>query len=383
MKRLGFWGCFWTGLALVGLAFFGASWPSFAALTGCALAWAFLLRQACRLGRSPACLSAQGGEVSEDGLPGKGFKEECEALQEEVGQLKQLLQDAVAQLSDSFSVLGADLRAQQDATREILGGSMLQEDSEEEVDFDGFMKKNAELMEKFIESIVYTSKYSMSLVVKLEAVSQSILDILKDVRGVEGIAEQTKVLAINATIEAARAGKAGRSFAVVAEEVRKLADHSKGFGYRISEHVGEIRGALTEVEKSTNDLASKDMNFALQAKEDAKVMMEKINEINKKMYDSAHTMSGMAGDINAHISQSVTALQFEDLATQLMEDISRRVQKIESVFGGKASGISILNKKAASSAKDFFSEEKKDQEGPAESSPVTQKHMGAGSAEFF
>ncbi|WP_341958028.1 methyl-accepting chemotaxis protein [Pseudomonas sp. RC10] len=160
-----------------------------------------------------------------------------------------------------------------------------------------------------IHGLVDNLRVSGTSLTKLQTEVDAIAGVLGVIRA---IAEQTNLLALNAAIEAARAGEAGRGFAVVADEVRALAS-------RTQESTKEIHGMIGRLEAGTVDTVS-----AMKQSSDAG---NQTREQAARATSSLDAIGALISTINAMNAQIASAAEQQ---TAVSEEINRSVQQIAS-----------------------------------------------------
>jgi methyl-accepting chemotaxis protein len=185
-------------------------------------------------------------------------------------------------------------------------------------------------MDKATKGLNRTSQSIQSSASIIDVLGRRANDIGKIIEVIDDLAEQTNLLALNAAIEAARAGEHGLGFAVVAEEVRKLAEKSTQSTKEISELIqgiqSEAREAVSNMEKSTTMVEE-----GLVLNKELGVALEKISDVVGEVYKysqeiGAATMEQSSG--SAQIARATSRL------TEITQEINSSVE--EQASGAQA-----------------------------------------------
>jgi methyl-accepting chemotaxis protein len=233
-------------------------------------------------------------------------------------------------------------------------------------------------MDKATEGLNRTSRAIQSSADIIDVLGRRADDIGKIIEVIDDLAEQTNLLALNAAIEAARAGEHGLGFAVVAEEVRKLAEKSTQSTKEISELIQgiqkEAREAVENMENSTSMveeglLLNKDLGLALGkisdvvsevyklSQEIGAATMEQSNG-SAQIAKATNRLTEITQEINSSVEEQAAGVQAVVRAMEKMRELVQQSTSSSTELAAAAEQMSTLSRGLLESMDRFIIDDK-------------------------
>jgi len=233
------------------------------------------------------------------------------------------LLDEITELSKMMERFASDMSSLNAGVQEVASGNQIaatrtMDIAKEIADASKSAEEGLAVIGQMSERINRAAEESLQSIATVNELAQKIEDINQLLENISRIATRTNMLALNAGIEAARAGAGGKGFAVVAEEIRKLAYESSDVASNVSRQMGDMSLKLQSVINSVKAGSS----TSADANQRAKATMETISAI----LENLKKVSSAANDLSA-VSEEQAASSEEISAT--LQSISTEVERIK------------------------------------------------------
>lgn len=208
-----------------------------------------------------------------------------------------------------------------------------------------FSRRGVEVIDGTLQQIDALSADVERLDLAMQAVSRDSALIGKMVDVIKAVAEQTNLLALNAAIEAARAGEAGRGFAVVADEVRGLAIRTQASTQEIEVLVSALQGGSHHAERLMSSSRKRTLDavqltrVAHSALQDINQSVTHIQQLNLLIATATEEQSAVAHEINRNVSnvrghaqRSAEAAESTSTASLSLNDLGEALRKVAGQF---------------------------------------------------
>ncbi|HWV16864.1 MAG TPA: methyl-accepting chemotaxis protein [Cellvibrio sp.] len=235
---------------------------------------------------------------------------------------KNQIEENVNELSKRFSDIHNRLQSAVDASRQTVGEM---EGNSGLSSVIAFANTQLGQMTQTLNHAIRNRDELVSEITELSKITDELRDMGAEVAG---IASQTNLLALNAAIEAARAGEHGRGFAVVADEVRTLSSRSGETGSRIGKRIEQANVALQKTLDRTAEFAREDGNRLTESESAVVEVLTQFRSSGERIINSAQSLEQESAGVQHNVEEIMVNLQFQDRVGQILSHVIADMGKL-------------------------------------------------------
>jgi methyl-accepting chemotaxis protein len=254
---------------------------------------------------------------------------ELEQANRDLSQVRSVVADAVQNLSAGFQAIDKETKAQQGLLIDLLsqvnsdatgGGSVAQ-----------FVINSEEIVSRIAGNLEESSQRTLALTEHLAVIEGAFRKLDKFSSSILEISEKIRILALNANLEATRAGAAGRGFAVVAASVRELSNSYRTLTVEITSTIEDARQIVIDTKAKAKTAAEVDQVTVQRARAQMQRLQVDTLKLRHEMGESLNQAKEMGEVIHRGVGQCLRGFQFDDLVGQVCQAAHRRMAACQAL----------------------------------------------------
>lgn len=257
-------------------------------------------------------------------------------LKTQLPKTAQLVESSTKGLSDQFVDLAKGASEQSDQVKKIIDMAGTLEMGDQRISLQEFTQLFSKTLGDSINQILFVSKQAISMVYQLDEAMKNLASIEGFVKDIQTINKQANLLALNATIESVRAGEAGKSFGVVAGEVKQVSAQISQLSSNMRQRISAVTQSVRSGYKTLQEVATTDMTENIMAQEKLNLLMDSMMKQNTRFSSVLNESAQASEKLSRTISGMVVGMQFQDRTTQyidnsvnLLSDMQKSIEKLK------------------------------------------------------
>ena len=243
------------------------------------------------------------------------------ALCRELEVVDELVESSAVSIAEDFQNLARVAMGQSQQIERMIETQTLVQMGDDELPLTEAMNRVDQYLANLVNRTVEAATESISMVYALDEVMEDVGKIETLIGDVEKMTSETNLLALNAMIEAERGGDAGKSFAVVAREVRELSNSVRSLSDRMHSEVKAVSQGIRKGHAKLQAVAKIDMTENVAMKDELTSMMNCLLQKNEELSSALNESGRMSETIAGDVSRLISTLQFQDRTSQRLQNI--------------------------------------------------------------
>jgi len=243
----------------------------------------------------------------------------------DVGRARGIVSDAMSRLFDTFARLRASVeqerRSYEEAVAAIAGDGATS----------GLALVIRDVLGQFASDVIQVSERSTRILREVESLRMRSGEVADRGQRIEKIAKDTRLIALNARIEGERVGVHGAVFRVVADEIKVLANQAGELSIAIRDAIERQASSLAITATTAQELGATDVDRAVAGRKELDAAVTALGAVSKTSREALEV-------IQREIDTAIQALQFEDMLTQLLGSVERKLGAIRAACEEVAAG---------------------------------------------